>query len=88
MPNLTKEKEPVDIQIDMAGLAHLHRAYLRGVKSMILSAQDLQRSNEWRSMVERMLISSGYMNAAEVKWMDGDIKVQRYLTEQDAKLRG
>jgi hypothetical protein len=86
--NYAKDTEKIDMQLDLAGLAHIYKAYIRGVKSMILSDRELRRSAKLRELCEQMLIGSGYMSELEVRAMSEGLVIQRYLTQEDAKIGG
>ncbi len=82
--NTAKERERIVFNFDLAGLRHVHHAYLLGVSKLILNEREYRRSVALIEAWEQMLIGSGYMSEAEVKAVH--VVPKRFLTQDDAKM--
>lgn len=67
MPNASRAKEKVWLEISMAGLARVHDRYLKGMEHAIVLGDELARDYRWISEIERILLGKGYLTAEEIR---------------------
>jgi hypothetical protein len=66
MPDETRAKRTINLQITMAGLARVHDRYLRGMSHALVLGDSLARDYKWISELERILLGSGYLTVEEI----------------------
>ena len=66
MPDPSRAKRTVNLQITMAGLARVHDRYLRGMQQGLVLGDALEKDYRWIDHLERILIGSGYLSVAEI----------------------
>lgn len=66
--NLVKGTPVITLTIDVAGLAHIHKHYLNGLKAWwpICTEHEARKSKELLGKMERIIMHSGYMSEAEL----------------------
>lgn len=87
MPNPARGSESTHLAITMVGLARLHDRYLRGMKWGLVLGDALEKDMRWIAEIERILIGSGYYDAADVRQkhleVDGNWLPQHDKEESD-----
>ena len=82
--NPAKAYGKLQLNLDMAGLAHVFQVYTAGLPQLILTDQGCVQAQQFMDLAERHLIGSGYLTEGEVKAMR--VTPKRFITMDMAKL--